>query len=149
MKNRLTICLVIVQMIFSIALCAAQQSYNFKLPETNEPIYGTWINEQYAGDFFWNAQKVVYLNWGIRMSYSSVGDGSSSQDYTFILVEKWNDAIGNSLYKELLQARGVKLFELLKVSKDGNTLELVQGAGFPNENDLDPNIKSYRIFRKK
>lgn len=149
MKTRLAFFLVIPLFLLPSAVCMAQQTYSYRLPESNEPIYGTWVNEQYAGDHYWTAQRLVYLNWGYRMVYNTLADESSSFETTYTLVEKWKDAKGNTMYKELLQGRGVKLYELLSISKDGNTLELVQGAGFPKESDLDRNNSSYKIFHRQ
>jgi hypothetical protein len=129
--------------------CSAQQSYKFNLPANDEPIYGTWVNAEYSGWGGFNAQKWVYLNWGFGRLFNLAADEIPSYEWTFIIVEKWADAGGSTLYKLYLQDDKGKEYYLARVSGNRKTLEFVRGAGFPKESDLQPTDSSYRFYRRQ
>ncbi len=133
-----------------IALPAlAQEYYKFTIPETFEAIYATWINEKYEGSGK-HLQKRVYTSWGYGESFKKIIDEKPSFRFTYILVEKWTDSKGNTWYKELEQMLGQKNFILVKVSKDGNTLESIfRSVGFPKEEEMNSSQPSYLIYRKQ
>jgi hypothetical protein len=132
-----------------INLYGAGKVYQFQLPEKDEPIYGTWVNPEYSGENYLYAQKWVYLNWGYGKELAKVDDTDPLYEWTFILVEKRIDRIGNIWYKVLNQWASGRDYDLIRISKDLETLECVTGAGFPEEGSLVQTDSSYRIFKKK
>lgn len=131
----------------------ADQQYKFVLPSSAEPIYGTWINENYAGQSSESAQKTIYYKWGYGEVFKKASDTNIASKFTFILVEKWTDSDGSIWYKEFdLMSYGVRSYCLTKISKDGKTLETISSMGvmeFPAESDLNPDRASYRILNRR
>jgi hypothetical protein len=130
-------------------LLAADKTYQFRLPEYNEPIYGTWTNEQYSGENYLWAQKWTYLSWGLGKEYAKADDPEPLYEWNYIMVEKRTDTQGNIWYKVFNQWSGAKDYDLIRISKDLNTLECVTGAGFPEESELVPTNTSYRTYRRR
>jgi hypothetical protein len=135
--------------IMAVPLLADDKIYKFRIPEKDEPIYGTWINEEYTGENYLYAQKWTFLSWGYEKEYLKVEDADVSYECTFILVEKRIDDAGNTWYKVLKQRPVAKQYDLVKISKDLKVLERVTGAGFPEESDLVATTTSYRMLQKK
>jgi hypothetical protein len=129
--------------------CAGQQTYAFTLPAKDEPIYGTWVNTAYSAWSWTNAQKYVFLGWGLCEIYTSASDESASYEESYILVEKGAGAGGSTLYKLFLQGKDNRNFILAHVSADRKTLEFAHGAGFPTESDIDPASSLYRIYHRQ
>jgi hypothetical protein len=128
----------------------AQQSYKFQIPTDNEPFFGTWVNTDYAGTTWKTAQKFVYYYWGDAEGFKKAADETPFSKFNFILVEKWADAKGNTWYRELEQAKGVRNFGLCRVSKDGKTLEQIfRSSGFPAEGDMGPSYPNYYLFHRQ
>jgi hypothetical protein len=128
----------------------AQQTYKFQIPADNEPFYGTWVNTEYAGTTWKTRQKFVYNSWGDAEAFKKASDEKAVSTFNFILVEKWADAKGNTWYKELEQAKGVRNFGLCRISKDGKTLEQIfRSAGFPAESDMGPSYPNYYLFHRQ
>ena len=128
----------------------AQQTYKFQIPTDNEPFYGTWVNPEYAGTTWKTLQKFVYFSWGDAESFKKVSDEKRFGTFNFILVEKWADSKGNTWYRELEQAKGVRNYGLCRISKDGKTMEAVfRSSGFPAESDLGPNSPNYYLFHRQ
>lgn len=130
----------------------AQQKYQFQLPQRTEPIYGTWVNTDYDGSTWREAQKWVFKNWGMGGLYQKVSDEKPQFDWTFILVEKWVDSKGATWYKDFHQNPSATHLLLARVSPDGKTLEWVMGYGdFLRESDLEQKSSAnwYRIFYRK
>jgi hypothetical protein len=132
-----------------VASCFADDTvYQFRLPEHNEPIYGTWVNEKYGVTEAYSDQKWIYYNWGYIETYQRLSDKNPSHKCTYILVEKWQDADGNLWYKEIDLCPGEeRSYWIDKISDDGKTLEVWRTYnGFPN---LIPNSNPYRIFYRQ
>jgi hypothetical protein len=131
----------------------ADQQYRFMLPSYAEPIYGTWINENYAGQSSESAQKTIYYKWGYGEVFKKASDANLTGKFTFILVEKWTGSDGSIWYKEFdLMSYGVRYYCLTRISKDGKTLETITSIGvmeFPSESDLNPKRDAYRIFYRR
>jgi hypothetical protein len=148
-RKVLVTCLALLTLLSAAAACA-QDVYKFRIPTYDEPFYGTWINTKYDGASWKTAQMFVYSNWGYAEGFKKVGDANPFSKFTFILVEKWTDAKGNTWYRELEQATGAKNYLLCRISKDGRTLEQIyRSTGFPAENDLGPAYPNYWIFYRK
>jgi hypothetical protein len=150
MKKQLSFIAFFVAFLVSSSSFADDTVYQFRLPKYNEPIYGTWINEEYEVKVY-EDQKLVYYNWGYAEEYHRVSDKNTSNKFTYTLVEKWEDADGNVWYKELDQTQGGKLWYLIdRISKDGTTLESAMGySDFPKESDLNPSTAGYRIYHRQ
>jgi hypothetical protein len=132
---------------------AADQFSKFRLPSAKEPLYGTWINESYAGQSSESAQKLIYYKWGYGEVYSKASGTNPADRFTFILVETWTDSDGYTWYKEFDQMPyGSNFYCLTRINKDRNTLETVSSIGtmdFPNEVDLNPERLAYRVYYKR
>jgi hypothetical protein len=139
------------EMLFPNMQCFAAEKYTFVLPDKNEPIYGIWTNKDYSGNVPDYAQKWVYYNWGYFETYNKATDANPSARSTFILVEKWNDTLGNALYKEYDQSPDGPSFTLVRISKDGTLLEAVMsGRAFPKESEFNPkNYDTYRVYHRQ
>ena len=126
------------------------ETYRFRLPELNEPIVGTWINESYLGLADHNP-KWVFHNWGYGETFDNVSDNSPTYRWTYILVEKWKDADGNTWYKRYDQhVTGCRECYLVKINKNGSILEFMYyGTRFPDKLKLDQDSDQYRIFYSK
>ena len=122
--------------------------YQFRLPEHNEPIYGTWVNEKYGVTEAYEDQKWIFYEWGYAEAYHRLSDKNPSSKGTYILVEKWQDADGNLWYKEIdLLPGGQRFYSIDKISDDGKKLESwLTYNGFP---DLIPNSNPYRIYYRQ
>ena len=122
----------------------------FYVPGYLEPIYGTWVNEEYAGNTYY-PQKFVVFNWGYTENYYKMTDKSCSGRNTFILIERWEDAEGNTWYKDYEQtSNGGRCYYLNRISKDGKTYELMYyPRQLPKENTMDPSAANYRIFYRQ
>ncbi len=132
-------------------LCFADDTiYQFRLPKFNEPVYGTWVNEDYAGTADYPKKFNMY-KWGYSESYYKAGGEDLSSTSTYILVEKWEDADGNVWYKDFEQTPGGgQYYFLIKISKDGSTFESMGDmSNFPKENSMNPNRRNYRIFYRQ
>jgi hypothetical protein len=131
----------------------ADQQYKFVIPSNAEPIYGTWLNENYEGQSSESAQKTIYYKWGYGEIFKKISDADITGKFTFILVEKWTDSDGSTWYKEFdLMSYGMRFYCLTKISKDGKTLETISSIGvteFPTESDLNPDRASYRILYRR
>ena len=127
----------------------AQTTYSFKMPEANEPIYGTWVNTKYTGAGPSREQKLVYTNWGYRGSYYLAADKDFAYEWTFVLLDKRTDGKGDVWYKEFDQASWGKGNRLVKISNNGTVLEIVEVAGFPKESELNSKNPSYRIYYRQ
>jgi hypothetical protein len=122
--------------------------YQFRLPEHNEPIYGTWVNEKYGVTAVYEDQKWIFYNWGYGETYQRLSDKNPSKKFTYILVEKWQDADGNLWYKEIDLVPGEeRSYWIEKISDDGKTLESWRTYdGFP---DVIPNSNPYWIHYRQ
>jgi hypothetical protein len=138
-------------LIFPVLTSFAQATFNFRLPEHNEPIYGTWVNSEYAGTYWKDAQKLVFSTWGRLQTFMKLADEKPLSEGTFILVEKWLDPEGNTWYKEFWQFYQAKGFSTVKISKDNNTMEGVGAYGFVKESDVNPSTTKggYFIFHRE
>jgi hypothetical protein len=126
----------------------AEQTNGFRLPDRNEPIYGTWINKDYSGNLAEYAQKWVYRAWGYAEAYNRAADANPSLRWTFILVEKWEDSFGNTWYKEFDQSSDEISYLLVRVSSDRRKLEvMINLRAFPAESEMNPkDYDKYRVF---
>jgi hypothetical protein len=145
----LVTCLVLFTLLSGAAVYG-QDVYKFKIPAFDEPFFGTWINTKYDGSSAKTLQKFVYLNWGYAEGFKKAGEEAPYSRFTFILVEKWTDAKGNTWYRELEQSLGCKMYLLCRISKDGKTLEQIsRSAGFPAESDMGSGYPNYWIYYRK
>jgi hypothetical protein len=148
-RRVLVTCLVLFTLLSGAAVFA-QDVYKFMIPTYNEPFYGTWINTKYDGSSAKTAQKFVYSNWGYAEGFKKVSDETPFSKFTFILVEKWTDAKGNTWYRELEQGKAGKNYLLCRISKDGTTLEQIwRSSAFPAESDMGSGYPNYWIFYRK
>ncbi len=125
--------------------------YQFRLPKLDEPIYGTWINqdEKYRNLHAFE-QKWIFYDWGCWEAYKKLSDVQYWRG-TYILVEKWEDADTNVWYKTLWLSAGTAYqYSLARIGSDGKTLEtFFSFFDFPNESDLNPSSSWYRIYHRE
>ena len=95
-RGKVLVTLLVLFTLLSGAAVYAQEVYKFKIPAYDEPFFGTWINTTYDGSSAKTLQKYVYLNWGYGEGFKKVGEEAPYSRFTFILVEKWIDAKGNT-----------------------------------------------------
>ena len=148
-RKVLVTCLVLFTLLSGAAVYA-QDVYKFSIPAYDEPFYGTWVNTRYAGSNWKTTQKLIHSNWGYGEVFKKADDKDPSTRFTFILVEKWTDATGNTWYRELEQFSAGRNYFLCRISRDGRTLErIMRTSGFPAESDMGPGYPNYWIYYRK
>lgn len=150
MKKKLLLIAVLLAIVVASTCFPDDGDYQLYIPGYLEPIYGTWVNRSYAGNEYY-PQKFVVFNWGYTENYHKQTDESYSGRNTFTLIEKWKDEEGNTWYKDFEQtSNGGRCFYINRISKDGNTYELMYYLyKLPKENMIDPSASNYRIFYRQ
>lgn len=106
----------------------------------NDPLYGTWINEEWGkkGEGMGFAKITLFAD-GRRLFYDDTADTEPAYEGTYVLEEAWIDRQGNRWYKAKgafwPKAGGAKTeeFKLCKVNREGTTLESSSaGYGYPS-----------------
>ncbi len=68
-----SILLIFATSIVLVSCVDKSETYRFRLPELDEPIVGTWINESYLGLAAHNP-KWIFYNWGYGETFDNVSD---------------------------------------------------------------------------
>ena len=138
--------------------CASQQY----MPKADEPIYGTWENEDYLAHTseFWSESQQVVIRPGGECEMSRLlgqADVGSKMDIVYSITSKWADDAGAIWYQQLWTAYfeyGGKLQEhsrfyvLSRISDSGKKLELIKASDdYPAE--MDSESVEYRVFYRK
>lgn len=91
------------------------------IPKENEELYGTWINKEYSGLVYYQAQKEIVTaeRWGW---YRKMSDSDPYEGGTYQIDSKWTDPKGNIWYRIIctpdiseagyLASKGLWLIEL-------------------------------------
>ena len=126
----------------------------FYVPAVGEEFFGTWVNPELRSPVY--ARKLRCYAWGLIEWYNEVDGTVYDGRGTSTVVEKWTDETGNIWYRNferwaLEDAYGSTVYNLLRVSSDGQTLEFVwAGTGWPNPADLDPDQNTtYVKYRRQ
>jgi hypothetical protein len=111
--------------------------------KADDPLFGTWINEEYGGiSKGTEAQKCVIFSDGRELDYQTMSDADPEWEGRFTIEEKWVDEEGNHWYKTSWTANyypyrkeeSWKGFGLMRVNASGTILEGVSAeAGYPEE----------------
>ncbi len=119
-----------------------------------EPLYGTWVNEQF-GTGTGNPQKCVYFADGRELDYMMAADKEPWMENKLKVEDQWRDEDGNYWYKlswtswyyGYSSGEIYKGYSLVKVSASGSTLEGVAAESrIPDAEDwsLIPHPAYYR-----
>ena len=126
----------------------------FYVPAVGEEFFGTWVNPELRSPVY--ARKLRCYACGLIEWYNEVDGTVYDGRGTSTVVEKWTDETGNIWYRNferwaLEDAYGSTVYNLLRVSSDGQTLEFVwAGTGWPNPADLDPDQNTtYVKYRRQ
>ena len=69
------------------------------VPTEDEPLYGTWANEEYNEES--DAGMYIYYPAGRGLSYGKTTDPEPRYECRFTIEEKWTDKEGNIYYRFL------------------------------------------------
>jgi hypothetical protein len=126
----------------------------FYVPAVGEEFFGTWVNPELRSPVY--ARKLRCYAWGLIEWYNEVDGTVYDGRGTSTVVEKWTDEAGNIWYRNYERwahedAYGNTVYNLLRVSSDGQTLEFVwAGTGWPNPADMDPDHNTtYVKYRRQ
>ncbi len=120
-----------------------------------DPIFGTWVNEEYdTSDRYMTARFVIFPD-GRQLEYRKIADREPSYEDSNVFEEKWIDAEGNHWYKIRVtnwaypsRAGLMEAFMLVRISASGKILEGVfSQAGYPTE--VSSLGSQYGIFYKR
>ena len=129
--------------------CCAPKKYSLR---QDEEIFGTWVSQVS------NPQKLVMMPDGTWEEYIYQTDSSPAYKGTYEVTERWNDAQGNTWYKEVVSCtfglgKGSRTQELDRINKSRQVWELVyveigqfDRRNFPKV--IDPKDSSYRIYER-
>jgi hypothetical protein len=156
MKTKALVCGVVFFVVVLVGVCSFavdKEEYGFYVPRTDEVIFGTWVNTEYSGQEQW-PQKFINYRWGSYDVFMQAKLQNPSFKGSGIIVDKWEDAEGNTWYKmysrENWTSKG--FFAVEKINKDGNVEEFVWKFGsFPTEDDLNSKneIMHYRVYYRQ
>jgi hypothetical protein len=131
----------------------AEDVFQMKILPKEDPLFGTWINKDYDGSSFKQTQKWVFASWGYgeRSTKMTAASGTPEVNrFTFVVVDKWTDAKGNSCYKIVAQEFFGMGYHLCRVSKDQKSLEITwRSSGFPAESDIHPGYSNYWKYQRQ
>ncbi len=124
--------------------------------EEGDPIFGTWVNEEYdqsARSSFYG--RVVVFPDGHEFDYKHIIDTEPVWENWLTFEKVWIDEAGNHWYKINFVgwvypsgAGKEEGFSLLRISADGRTSESVMAQyGYPD--DITPLGPSYRTMHKQ
>jgi hypothetical protein len=93
------------------------------IPKVNEELYGTWINEKSS------YPKLEIYAGGSKLYYDISSSSSTAAETAEEIVSKYKDHDGNAIYQTQETvigglAKGDKAQNLIRISKDGKTLEV-------------------------
>jgi len=155
MKTRWTFLMIVVSL---LALLLLESCGPGKYTEqTNEELYGTWINESYSGNITYGTytpQKSVIAP-GTFSDYDKITSQGPHVVGKNEITGKWKDTEGNIWYKiQGSGANGDKVLKwqtLTKLSKSATveefastTVEKYDPNSYPTK--IDPKDKDYRIY---
>jgi hypothetical protein len=96
----------------------------------DDPLFGTWINEEYDREGRSGSAKVTMLAEGRELDYNRIADAEPAYEGRFAIEAAWIDGDGYRWYKLKGETRlyhadssPVPWFALFKVHPDGKTLE--------------------------
>jgi beta-lactamase regulating signal transducer with metallopeptidase domain len=121
----------------------------------DDPIFGTWVNEEYdKGNRAWNARFEMFPD-GRELDYLKSADQTPSNEGRNVFEEKWVDTDGNHWYKIRAtnwlypsKAGYWEGFAVVRVSASGTVLEGVSAElGYPK--DVSPLGPGYGIYYKR
>ena len=137
--------LILILAVFVIVGSSAKQKQAY-IPKTNEELYGTWVNTDYA------EQKFIHHNWGYCEFFLFVTDQTANIKGTFQIRDKWVGSDGNLWYIATCQYYGTPVvkFYLVKVDEnEGIREEVWDYKDFPSEDDLIPEQVQYVIWYRQ
>ena len=130
-------------MISVVLLATFSLGVSAQTVQSNEPLYGTWVNKEYTGAPNWD-WKFIYQSDGKSFGWFSgkPADQPSSTEGRFIVDRKWQDAEGSTWYRvaeksciaSYSEAKARRFYGLVKVLATGETLEVEWSTvAFPSE----------------
>lgn len=110
--------------------------------KADDPLLGTWVNEEYGGVSNMRSQKLVIFAEGRELDYRNIPDTEPEFEGRFTLERTWVDEEGSHWYKMRYRANYYPYREteswggyaLTRVNAEGAVLEGVNaGAGYPEQ----------------
>jgi hypothetical protein len=135
---------ILVLLVFAVSFAEEQKGY---VPKEDEEIYGTWVNTDYSGgtDRF---QKYVHHSDGRVEVFSFARGTAPSYEAKRQLTRKWADSEGNVWYEATWERLFWGGYELIRISKDGDTLESIYDLG-NYSTEIDPSHVNYYIYHRE
>jgi hypothetical protein len=146
---------VVVSILLGIASTSDAQKkfpHGFYLPNSNDELYGIWINAENEGKNSFTYQKHQVTNWGYFENYLKVADEQPSTRGTFIIADKWSDNQGNIWYKRFVQISWYPKgeFHLVKLSKNATVIEWISNTvDWPTKEEMNSEGVLRSIFYKQ
>jgi hypothetical protein len=110
--------------------------------KADDPLFGTWINEEYGGVSKSSPQKCVIFSAGRELDYKTMSDAQPEWEGRFTIEKAWVDEEGNHWYKTRWTGNyfpyrieeSWKGFGLTRINNSGTIMESVSAeAGYPEE----------------
>ena len=148
MKSRTLISvLILIMAILIIAGSCATMKKAISDEDFFEVFSGTWVNTEYSGANPRFQKRINYPD-GVWEFYRMISDITPREKGKSTIIDKWIDSSGNILYKSHWESKlwvftdPVEGYEMGKISKSGNTLELLYYFGdYPIEKWEPDNIR--------
>ena len=108
--------------------------------EPEEPLYGTWVNEEY--DKTINIGKVVVYPDGTYAATASKDEHDPVLSGEFFINDVWDDSDGNIWYEINVESAELSSNHyMIKIGVGGTTLTILQSDNYDPENIDTDNIK--------
>ena len=153
MKSRKSILSsVVVLMVAVLVVSCATKTH---VPTEDEPLYGTWLNEEYEESTDEGSMRIFYPD-GKVMHYGKKSDPEPRWECRFTIEEKWTDQEGNICYKVLSkcgsppynESRASSFRMSIKIHPSGDVMESVAYAGTYYQ-EIRPDDLRYKIHYRQ
>lgn len=121
----------------------------------DDPLFGTWVNDQHEklGNI-WFAKKVFFPD-GRELGFDYIADTEPYREYRISIDKAWIDATGSHWYQihhigwqYTNKEMKVESFDLIRINAQGTVLEQVIGR-FDYPDELSPTDINYVLYYKK
>ena len=155
MKNRKLILDCAFILLAAVLLASCATSHPRGLARVEEPLYGTWLNEEYEENTDEGSMRIFYPD-GKVMHYVKKSDPEPRWECRFTIEEKWTDQEGNVCYKVLSkcgsppynESRARSFRISIKIHPSGDVMESVAYAGTYYQ-EIRPDDLRYKIHYRQ
>ena len=144
--------LILITIVMIIAGSCATGKKIISTDDAMKQFEGVYLNTDYEGYIDLYPQKRIIFSNGKMESYNKANRGSPSFKCEYMIEESWSDSTGNiysTVYVKWTPA-SITSFELWKLDKTGNTLEINSNYFYLGEDvsdeyptKIDPNSETY------